>query len=104
MPAAAVDVDDGPHEFPNHCTALNMPPRAAWAPRAVPSGLSRLCCLPQHKVRWVLLALIDGNTLPSLVIILHMNRHNESAYGSFSARSWQMPTFGKLPVASTSVM
>ncbi len=87
MPAAAVDVNDGSHEFPNHSTALNMPTRAAWAPRAVPSGLSRLCCLPQHKVRWVLLAFIDGNTLPCLVIILHIDRHNESACGRFSARS-----------------
>ena len=61
----SVDVNDRSHELPNHGATLNVPPRAAWAPRRLPGRLPRLCGLPECEIFRALLAAVHGNSLTS---------------------------------------
>ena len=68
-PAPTVDVDDRAHVGANHSRALQVPARAAWAPRAWPLGLPLLGCLPQGKVCRAALAGISCHPVPSVVAL-----------------------------------
>ena len=70
-------VDDRSHEFPDHSTALNVPPRAAGPPGGVPGGLPRLCRLPKGKIFGVTLPAIQGYPLSSPVVFLD---HHKSSW------------------------
>ena len=53
MTAQAVD---------RHGRAFDMPARSAIAPRRLPARLTRLGRLPEHKIQWIILGLIHGDT------------------------------------------
>ena len=72
---AAMNVNDRPHQFSDHGTALNVPPWPAGPPGGVPGGLPSLCRLPKGKILGVALPAVQSYTLPSPVVFLdkHIN-------------------------------
>ena len=57
--AAAVEVKAFTKVFHAHGRAFNMPSRAAFAPRAFPVRFARFGCLPQRKVKRVVLFVVN---------------------------------------------
>src|SRR5699024_2238902 len=52
-----------------HRRALNMPTRSAHAPGTLPSRLAGLLRLPQRKVHWMALAVVDVYARASLKVL-----------------------------------
>lgn len=82
-----MDVNDVTHELPDHCTALYVPAWPSLAPRAGPCGLSWLGCLPESKISWTPLAIINSNTLTGTIILLRTGSSTAAVVFSASSSS-----------------
>ena len=67
--ATTVNVNWSTQVAMNHCAALTVPTWTTFSPRAWPARLTRLCSLPECKVKWIAFLVINLNALTCAKLI-----------------------------------